>query len=59
MTKYPFTAIINGLTYTVGRDSTKRSCPYCGYETVPGTKACACHKDLLRLDLAQTGWQPK
>ncbi len=59
MTKYPFTAIINGLTYRIGRDSTKRSCAYCGWPTDRGAKTCPEHHSLLRLDFEQTGWEPK
>ncbi len=59
MTEYPFTAIVNGLTYEVTRTSMKRACPYCGRKIKHGAGACASHRDLLPLDRQQTLWKPK
>ncbi len=58
MTKFPFTAVVDGLTYHVTRTTMKRMCPYCGWPIKHGTGACESHSDLLALDLEQTGWTP-
>ncbi len=59
MTRYPFTAIVNGLTHEVTRTDIKRACPYCGRSIKHGNEACASHRDLLPLDYQQTLWKPK